>query len=206
VNPGINVCEEARSRALGLAGEVAPPPIVLHQNPEKGVVHIPSFFWADPTSYDGGPLVKTDYDISLPWSYTEQVDVRDPLTGVVVGTTSSTVSGTANISLAVRYLPGRYLWDFGDGARLDTGSLGQPFPEESDVQHVYERSSLNEPDHQYTYQLAIDWNGEWLVTGDANGGGVLPGLHATFDAHHEMRDVESVSCADDAQCSSASTP
>lgn len=34
----------------------------------------------------------------------------------------------------------RYEWAFGDGTQL-VGSLGRPYPEKSDVRHVYERSS-----------------------------------------------------------------
>jgi hypothetical protein len=196
VNPAIDVCAEASSRALSLAGQVGPPPIVLHQNPTKGVVHVPSFFWVDPATYAGGPLADSSFAISLPWAYTETTDEHDPVTGAVVGQADTTITGTAHITLEVRYRPSRYVWEFGDGTTLETGSLGISYPQESDVQHIYQRSSLGQPDNEYRYGLNIDWTGDWQVSGDANGGGGLPAVHGAYTAQHEMRDVEQLLCPD----------
>lgn len=46
-------------------------------------------------------------------------------------------------TVEVEIWPDRYEWLFGDGGALTTTSLGIPYPGESDIQHVYEQSSLS---------------------------------------------------------------
>ena len=46
------------------------------------------------------------------------------------------------IVVEVEIWPANYHWSFGDGAALDTLSVGRAYPEESDVRHTYEQSSL----------------------------------------------------------------
>lgn len=48
-----------------------------------------------------------------------------------------------NVTVEVEVEPSAYRWTFGDGGSLMTTSLGRPYPAESDIQHVYEQSSLS---------------------------------------------------------------
>lgn len=54
--------------------------------------------------------------------------------------TSDTLGGT---TVEVEITPTSYRWSFGDGATLTTTSLGQPYPQVSDIRHTYEQSSLS---------------------------------------------------------------
>lgn len=45
-------------------------------------------------------------------------------------------------TVEVEITPERYNWHFGDGASLSTTSVGRAYPQESDIQHIYEQSSL----------------------------------------------------------------
>src|SRR5690606_6700386 len=47
-----------------------------------------------------------------------------------------------NVTVEVEVTPTSYEWSFGDGASLRTGSLGRRYPDESDLRHTYEQSSL----------------------------------------------------------------
>ncbi|MDI6857199.1 MAG: hypothetical protein QME71_02665 [Dehalococcoidia bacterium] len=53
---------------------------------------------------------------------------------------SDTLGG---VTVEVEVAPTGYRWSFGDGATLDTASRGQPYPQESDIRHTYEQSSLS---------------------------------------------------------------
>jgi hypothetical protein len=53
---------------------------------------------------------------------------------------SDTLGG---VTVEVEITPTGYRWSFGDGATLDTTSLGEPYPRESDIRHTYEQSSLS---------------------------------------------------------------
>ncbi len=67
-----------------------------------------------------------------------------------------------NVTVEVEVAPSAYRWTFGDGSSLITTSLGQPYPAESNIQHVYEQSSL------------------------AAGGTFLVGVDATFEARYRV--------------------
>lgn len=55
-------------------------------------------------------------------------------------TASDTLGGT---TVEVEIMPTGYRWTFGDGASLESTSLGQRYPAESDIRHTYEQSSLS---------------------------------------------------------------
>jgi hypothetical protein len=187
----LDLCGEARSRASAVAPTVLLPPIALNVNPVRGIVHVPDWYWA--SGYDGRPRTATR-TYSLPWSR-QGTPIRDPETGEVIGETPGS-SGTYTLTITVRYRPGRYRWDFGDGAILDTGSLGRPYPTASDVQHAYQWSSVDQPKGSYTYGLFIDWVGDWQVSGDATGSGTLEPRQSSYQAQQEMRDLQQVLCPD----------
>lgn len=52
---------------------------------------------------------------------------------------SDTLGG---VTVEVEITPTSYRWTFGDGATLETHSLGRAYPETSDIRHTYEQSSL----------------------------------------------------------------
>jgi hypothetical protein len=53
--------------------------------------------------------------------------------------TSDTL-GDTTVEVEVR--PTGYRWSFGDGEALETDSLGEAYPQESDIRHTYQQSSL----------------------------------------------------------------
>ena len=53
--------------------------------------------------------------------------------------TSDTLGDT---TVKVEIRPTGYRWSFGDGAALETDSLGEAYPDESDIRHTYQQSSL----------------------------------------------------------------
>jgi hypothetical protein len=187
----LDLCGTAGNRAIVVAPAVPLPPITLHVNPVRGVVHVPDWYWAE--GYDGSPRsVSRDY--SLQWSL-PGAPIIDAATGQVIGQLPGR-SGTYRISVTVRYRPSRYRWDLGDGTVLDTSSLGQAYPSISDVQHSFDRSSLLQPGQMYTYRLVIDWQGDWQVSGDATGSGTVEPRQSIASAQQEMREVEQLRCPD----------
>ncbi|PKN81925.1 MAG: hypothetical protein CVU47_04940 [Chloroflexi bacterium HGW-Chloroflexi-9] len=73
------------------------------------------------------------------------------------------------ITVQVEVTPERYDWSFGDGHTLVTNSLGQRFPAESDIQHIYERSSAS-TGGAFPVRLDITFSTRYRV----NGGAWLP--------------------------------
>lgn len=77
------------------------------------------------------------------------------------------LSGSRAIGLTVvevEIWPANYHWSFGDGAALDTLSVGRPYPEESDVRHTYEQSSLR-AGGTFSTQLEISFAAQFRVNG-----------------------------------------
>lgn len=58
------------------------------------------------------------------------------------GTAISSSDSLGGVTVDVEVQPLHYRWSFGDGTIAETTSLGQRYPDESDIQHVYEQSSL----------------------------------------------------------------
>lgn len=87
----------------------------------------------------------------------------------VDGYDGSTLRGSRSLGLIVvevEITPERYDWSFGDGATLQTTSLGRPYPEVSDIRHVYEQSSLN-AGGQYQVRLDITFRARYRANGGA---------------------------------------
>ena len=187
----LDLCGTAASRAVVVGPAVPLPPITIHVNPVRGIVHVPDWFWA--AGYDGSPVSMTR-DYSLHWSLPGS-PIVDPGTGQVIGQNPGR-SGDYHITVTVTYQPARYRWDFGDGTVVDTSSLGQAFPTSSDVQHSYNLSSLLLPGQMYTYRLIVDWQGAWRVTGDATGTGAVEPRLSIASAQQEMREVAQLRCPD----------
>ncbi len=188
----LDLCGGAQARALSLAPVVPLPPMVLHVNPGRGVVRVPDWYWA--VGYDGRDLVQSR-SFDLEWSMPgPPIRITDPGTGQTIEVPGPSITGTDHITVAVRYRPARYRWDYGDGTVIDTGSLGQAYPSISDVQHAYQQGSLSQPGQQYTYQLLADWAGDWFVSGDATGTGALGARQSIYAAGQVMREVDQLRC------------
>jgi hypothetical protein len=90
----------------------------------------------------------------------------------IEGYDGSTLSGSRTlglITIEVEITPSSYGWSFGDGVTLETLSLGRPYPAESDIDHTYERSSL-EAGGTFRVRLDITFQARYRV----NGGAWLP--------------------------------
>lgn len=110
---------------------------------------------------------------------------------------AETLGGT---TVEVEITPQRYDWDFGDGTRLTTTSLGQPYPAESDVQHTYEQSSLT-AGGAFQVRLAITFAATYRVSTEGDGGVTVGDwqpageiVHA-FERAHPVQQLQSVLAA-----------
>jgi len=92
----------------------------------------------------------------------------------VEGYGGETLSGAETLgdtTVEVEITPERYDWQFGDGASLQSYSLGRPYPDESDIQHRYEQSSLAAGGH-FVVRLEIVFGGRYrVITEELNADG-----------------------------------
>lgn len=95
----------------------------------------------------------------------------------------------ASTTVEVQVQPVTYRWSFGDGTAIETNSLGRPFPEESDVQHVYEQSSLaNGGAYSITIEVSFD-AGYRVNTGPWES---LAPIARTFTTDYPVQQLQSV--------------
>jgi len=83
------------------------------------------------------------------------------------GYDGSTLRGSRSLGVTtveVEITPSGYQWEFGDGTTANTTTVGRPYPEPSDVQHTYERSSFR-TGGAYRVELAITFNARFRVDG-----------------------------------------
>jgi hypothetical protein len=142
-----------------------PPDIVVNVLPSDPVA--PSFVAEDlfgivplpPISLRANPGTGL---VAMPaWFWVEGYD-GTPLSG------SETLGNT---TVEVEIAPQRYDWHFGDGGFLSAGSLGRPYPDESDIQHTYEQSS-QAAGGQYEVRLEITFAGQFrVITEEDDGNG-----------------------------------
>lgn len=127
----------AECEAPGVAASVETPEVQVRANPATGLVNLPTWLWAE--GYLGQDLFATQS-----WS-----PPYEPTT------------------IEVRYFVKRYLWNFGDGGQIESRSLGQPYPAESDIRNAYAWSSRTEPGGYFHLALIIEWHVEYRVNGGA---------------------------------------
>lgn len=83
----------------------------------------------------------------------------------------------------------RYEWSFGDGTAIKTKSPGHPYPERSDVRHVYERSTLGYPEG-YTVEAGFFFSVRYRV---GEGGWIdLPGIERVAQTLYLVRESQAV--------------
>lgn len=95
----------------------------------------------------------------------------------------------ASTTVEVQVQPVTYRWSFGDGTTIETNSLGHPFPEESDIQHVYERSSLANGG-AYSITIEVGFDAEYRVNGGAWES--LAPIARTFTTEYPVQQLQSV--------------
>lgn len=81
-----------------------------------------------------------------------------------------------------------YDWVFGDGTGIAGTSPGRPYPERSEVRHVFERSSTTADGYRVRVQFTFDVRyridgGEWNV---------LPGISRETTAHYRVIESQAV--------------
>ena len=99
---------------------------------------------------------------------------------------SATLSG---VTVSVRVTPVHYVWQFGDGTTLDSHSLGQGYPAESDVRHTYEYSSLRFP-AGFPVALTVEFAAEYRVNGGAPQ--PLPSIQHAFTTTYRVQEAQSL--------------
>src|SRR5262249_34198166 len=82
-----------------------------------------------------------------------------------------------------------YDWSFGDGAGLTTGSLGKPYPVESDLQHTYEFSSLRHAEG-FPIRVTAEYSAAFRVDGGAWQG--LRTVRRTYGTGHRVQEIQTV--------------
>ena len=95
----------------------------------------------------------------------------------------------ASTTVEVQVQPVTYRWSFGDGTAIETNSLGRPFPEESDVQHIYEQSSLANGG-AYRITIEVSFDAEYRVNGGAWES--LAPIARTFTTDYPVQQLQSV--------------
>lgn len=115
--------------------------------------------------------------VAMPaWFWVEGYD-GSPLYG------SETLGDT---TVEVEVTPQRYDWHFGDGGFLSTGSLGRPYPDQSDIQHTYEQSSLV-AGGQFEVRLEITFGGQFrVITEEDDGEGNIVVIVGDWEALDPM--------------------
>ena len=83
----------------------------------------------------------------------------------------------------------RYEWRFGDGRTVMSDSPGRPYPDRSDVRHVYERSSLG---HEDGYPVEVGFVFAVRYRVDDGGWLELPGIERVADASYLVRESQAV--------------
>jgi hypothetical protein len=148
-------------------------------NPGLGLVALPSWYWVE--GYDGQPFGESR-TINIP----PEVSAQVPLTEVPA---DDPRRQGRSFTVQVRVWGSRYDWDFGDGGKLTTGSLGKAYPQESDVQHTYQYSSLRYPGG-FPGRLRIEYAAEFRVDGGGPQG--LPAVRRTYEAAFPVQEIQTV--------------
>jgi len=166
VRPNGNGGTDPHDVALDMIAHIPLPDIHLKVNPDLGLVAIKEWFWID--GYDGQPFGQS-----------RTVTLPPPAPGLPP--TSFTVT--------VRLWPRQYDWSFGDGQDVITQSIGKAYPQESDIQHVYQHSSFAFA-QGYPLWLTVEYGAEFRVNGGAPQ--PLPAIRHTYQAIHRVQEIQSI--------------
>jgi hypothetical protein len=94
-----------------------------------------------------------------------------------------------DVTVEVEITPAGYRWSFGDGATLETTTLGQAYPQESDIRHTYEQSSLG-VGGSFAVTVKITFSARYRV----NGGPWQPlePITRSFTAAYPVQQLQSI--------------
>jgi len=117
---------------------VRPPRPQVEANPGLGLTGLVSYFWI------------ANYSDDMRLSASTSV--------------SCSVGEWRAVSAQVSAWATGYLWDFGDGHRMRSTTPGAPWPAWlSEIQHTYERSSLQQPGQKYQVRVWAFWRGSFTL-------------------------------------------
>jgi hypothetical protein len=173
------VAVDPREVAVEVLHEVPLPDIRLRMNPELGLVALPSWFWVE--GY-GGESIARARTVEIP----PLVGPEVPLGVVPAGDPRRR---GRSFTVEVRVWPTRYEWSFGDGTALGSRTLGQQYPQESEVRHTYEHSSLRTADG-FPVRLTVAFAAEFRVDGGPPQG--LPPTHRTYETRYRVQEIQTV--------------
>jgi hypothetical protein len=168
-----------REIALEVLDHVPLPDVGIQTNPALGLVALPAWFWVE--GYDGGTLGGSR-TVGLPPEVGADVPVDE------VPANDPGRRGTS-LTVEVHLRPTSYEWDFGDGTTRTSQSLGQKYPRESDIQHIYEHSSLRSP-NGFPVRLTIEFAAEFQVNGGAPE--PLPTIRRTYESRYRVQEIQAV--------------
>jgi hypothetical protein len=169
----------SRTFVADVLEDVPLPAAKVRMNPDLGLVAVPTWFWVE--GYDGRAF-GVSRRINIPAEIGDDVPVEDvPRDDPRRRSTSMTIVVTVR--------PSRYEWSFGDGTRLVTRSLGKPYPQASDVKHVYEHSSLRSPSG-FTVGLTIEFAAEYRVNRGA--AQALPPIRRSYESSYRVQEIQPV--------------
>ncbi len=100
--------------------------------------------------------------------------------------TSETLGGT---TVEVEITPNGYRWTFGDGATIETDSLGQRYPSVSDIQHAYEQSSVS-TNGAFAVTVTINFSVQYRVNGGA--WQALDPITRSFTSPYPVQQLQSI--------------
>ncbi|MCC6176165.1 MAG: hypothetical protein IT305_12740 [Chloroflexi bacterium] len=95
----------------------------------------------------------------------------------------------ASVTVDVEVEPLVYRWSFGDGTTAETTSLGQRYPAESDIRHVYEQSSLA-AGGAYSITVEVTFTARYRVNGGA--WEALDPITRSFSDDYPVQQLQSV--------------
>jgi hypothetical protein len=95
----------------------------------------------------------------------------------------------AGVTVDVEITPTTYAWTFGDGAELQTASMGRAYPQQSEIRHIYEQSSLV-ASGAYTLTVEITFAVRYRVDGGAWES--LEPISRSFTADYPVQQLQSI--------------
>ena len=95
----------------------------------------------------------------------------------------------ASVTVEVQITPTSYRWSFGDGAKLETTTLGRPYPATSEIRHTYEQSSLA-AGGKFTVTVDLTFSARYRVSGGAWQG--LDPISRSFTSPYPVQQLQSI--------------
>ena len=186
-NNRINIAWLGEQIAESLRADPVLPPISLKANPDPGVVSVPSWFWVDPATFRGQPILLsvgatrewTEWWTESVWSEKHEPCPDDPELTCTTSTRHDVPEEAQHwdhVSVTTTLTPAAYTWHFGDdpnpaaanppGAHVLTYTpdqgLGTPYVDiyhPSPVQWSYEADSRDFKDvGGFPITLEITWS------------------------------------------------